>query len=175
MSTTIRDARDGDFDAVLEVNNAAVPNVTALDRPALDALAELADHFRVCESDGQLSGFLIALRPDADYESENFRWFCERYDDFVYIDRVVVARPWRGLGLGRVLYADIQSHAESRAPLLTCEVNLDPPNDVSLLFHGTNGFQEVGRQRTEGGDKHVSLLAKKLPAFDYVRSRYGNA
>ena len=172
MSTTIRDARDSDMEMLMSINNAAVPNVNTLDRVALEHLRGQASYCRVAINKGNLAGFLIALQPDADYNSQNFIWFREKFEAFVYIDRVVVAKPYRGLGIGRVFYADIQSHAEQISPRLTCEVNLEPRNDVSLLFHGTSGFLEVGQQVTEDGQKRVSLLAKELPSYAYVKERY---
>ena len=46
--------------------------------------------------------------------------------------------------------------------MLTCEVNVAPPNPVSHAFHAAMGFVEVGRQGTEGGAKTVALLARSL-------------
>lgn len=171
MATTIRGAATDELGAILEINNDAAPNVNTLTPDELRQFHRDAGYFRVAISNGRLAGFLVALSPDHDYASPNFRWFKEHYDEFVYIDRVVVASGFRGLGIGNVFYADVQSYAEQRAPYLTCEVNLEPSNDVSLLFHGAHGFQEVGQQRT--GDKRVSLLAKPLPCFQFVRERYG--
>ena len=171
MPTTIRDVRADDTAAVLAINNAAVPNVNELTVAQLERFRREADYFRVATREGRVAGFLIALLPHTDYDSPNFVWFRQHYDHFVYIDRVVVAADFRGLGVGNVFYADVQSYAEQRAPLLTCEVNLTPRNDVSLLFHGAHGFHEVGQQRTEDGAKRVSLLAKPLPSYEFVRSR----
>lgn len=95
----------------------------------------------VAEIDGHLAGFLVALTPEADYLSPNFRWFQREYDDLVYIDRIVVAGAYRRHGLGRVFYADVQSFADVRSPRLCCEVLLEPRDDASVLFHGTYGFR----------------------------------
>ena len=46
--------------------------------------------------------------------------------------------------------------------MLFCEVNVRPRNDVSLDFHASLGFREVGQQDTDGG-KRVSLLALDVP------------
>jgi hypothetical protein len=69
-----------------------------------------------------------------------------------------------------VFYADVQSFAEVRSPHLTCEVFLDPRDDVSVLFHGTYGFREVGQQVLPSGHR-VSLLAKELCSYP-VRARH---
>ncbi len=173
MALVIRDVREHDLDSVLALNNAAGPGILPIDTARLRHLYDVAAYFRVAEIDGRIGGFLIALRPDADYESPNFAWFKANMDDFVYIDRIVVARPYRGHGLGRVFYADVQGYAEVRSQMLTCEVFLDPRDDVSVLFHGTYGFREVGQQSLPSGQR-VSLLGKELCSYEWVRETYLN-
>jgi len=172
MTIKIRDVRENEFDAVLALNNAAGPTILPLDMTRLRALTEQATYLRVAEADGHLAGFLIGLRESADYESPNFLWFRERYPEFLYIDRIVLARPYRGIGLGRVFYADVTSFAEVRVPLLACEVFLEPPDDVAVLFHGTYGFHEVGQQIMPDVNRRVSLLAKELCSYPFVRDTY---
>jgi len=172
MSVLIRDVGEHELESVLALNNAAGPNILPLDAAGVRRFYDIASYFRVAEVDGLLAGFLVALTPDAPYHSPNFRWFCERYEEFLYIDRIVIASPRRGLGVGRIFYADVTSCAEVRVPWLTCEVFLEPRNDVAVLFHGTYGFQEVGQQVMPGIDRRVSLLAKSLCSFPYVRDTY---
>lgn len=172
MTLKIRDVQAHDLDAVLALNNAAGATILPLDMTQLRALFEQAAYFRIAQIDGNPAAFLIALREDADYSSPNFLWFREHYPSFVYIDRIVVARPFRGLGLGRVFYADVTSFAEVRVPLLACEVFLEPRDDVSVVFHGTWGFQEVGQQVMAGANRRVSLLAKELCSYAFVRDSY---
>jgi len=174
MATIIRPAQVKDLELILQINNAATPAVNNLEFADIQHFMSMADYFSVSVTDGKFSGFLIALSPECDYQSINYRWFQERYPEFLYIDRVVVSKDFRGCGIGSIFYADVQSFCEQQAPLLTCEVNIEPRNDISLLFHGTHGFQEVGQQVNDGGGKRVSLLAKELPAFEYVRTRYLN-
>ncbi|TAL74583.1 MAG: GNAT family N-acetyltransferase [Rhodanobacter sp.] len=172
MALAIRDVGEHDLDAVLALNNAAGKSILALDAVRLRYFFDHADYFRVAEIDGRLAGFLIALREGGGYTSPNYRWFGKRYDAFVYIDRIVIANAYRRHGLGRVFYCDVTSFAEVRVPLLACEVFLEPRNDVVILFHGTYGFQEVGQQRMGDDGPLVSLLAKELPSFAYVRDRW---
>lgn len=172
MALAIRDVRERDLDAVLVLNNAAGRSILALSAAQLGFFHANADYFRVAEVDGQLAGFLIALRHGRDYHSPNYRWFGENYPEFFYIDRIVIANEFRRHGLGRIFYCDVNSYAEVRVPLLTCEVFLEPREDVVVLFHGTYGFQEVGQQRMGEDGPLVSLLAKDLPAYGYVRETY---
>jgi uncharacterized protein len=172
MALAIRDVREHDLDAVLALNNEAGTGILATDLDRLRRLYEIAHYFRVAEQDDRILGFLIAMRQDADYASPNFRWFQAHYESFVYIDRIVIASQSRGHGLGRIFYCDVQSYAEVRVPLLTCEVFLEPRNDQTVLFHGTMGFQEVGQQKMGDTGPKVSLLARELPSFPFVRERY---
>jgi len=172
MSLIVRDVLVHELDAILALNNAAGATILPLDGQGIARLAENASYLRVAESDGQIAGFLLALREGAAYDSPNYRWFSERYPEFVYIDRIVIARPFRRLGLGRVFYADVTSYAEVRVPVLTCEVFLEPRDDISVLFHGTYGFQEVGQQTMPGVNRRVALLAKELCSYKFVRDTY---
>jgi uncharacterized protein len=45
------------------------------------------------------------MPPDSAYDSVNYRWFTERYDDFMYLDRVAFDAEAQGRGLGTLLYA----------------------------------------------------------------------
>jgi len=172
MALAIRDVREHDLDAVLALNNTAGRSILAIDAAQLRFFFDHADYFRVAEIDGELAGFLIAMRPGSDYESPNYRWFSARYPQFLYIDRIVIANAFRRHGLGRIFYCDVTSYAEVRVPLLACEVFLEPRDDVVVLFHGTYGFQEVGQQRMGEDGPQVSLLARELPSFGYVRDTY---
>ena len=91
-----------------------------------------------------------ACRQDAPHDSPNFLWFRERYPEFLYIDRIVVASRRRGAGVGRVFYADVQSYAEVRVPQLAGEVFLESSSHPALLFHGSFGFREVGQHVMPG-------------------------
>ncbi len=172
MAIHVRDVREQELDSVLALNNAAGSSILALDHAAIQRHFDHAAYFRVAEVDGLLAGFLIAYTGDADYHSPNFQWFQQRYEDFLYIDRIVVASTRRGSGLGRVFYADVTSFAEVRVPWLACEVFLEPRNDVVVLFHGTYGFHEVGQQIMPNVGRRVSLLAKELCSYPFVLGTY---
>lgn len=172
MALAIRDVREHELDSVLALNNAAGTTILPLSSTRLFEFFTMADYFRVAEIDGRIVGFLIALRSGSSYDSPNYRWFSERYDDFVYIDRIVLGPAYRGHGLGRIFYYDVTSYAEVRVPILSCEVLLEPRDDISVLFHSMLGFHEVGQQVMAGLNMPVSLLVKSLPSFAYVRDTY---
>jgi len=162
MTVQLREIAPEDADWLEAENNAAVPNVNALSGPALIDLAGQAAYRRIALDNGQPVGFLIAFAPGADYRSQNYVWFSGRYDDFLYIDRVVVADAARGRGIGGILYQDLFDFALGKTARITCEVNEKPPNPGSIRFHERLGFTIVGRQETEAGAKSVALMARDL-------------
>ena len=159
----IREATREDFAAVLALNAESVHFLSPLDGQRLDELHRQAAYHRVVENGGKVVAFLLAFREGADYDSANYVWFAERYPQFLYIDRIVIAPSQRGAGLGQLLYEDIAAFAaQAGVPWLTCEFDIEPPNPVSMRFHQRMGFREVGTQWLGGGKKQVSLQAKTI-------------
>ena len=94
--------------------------------------------------------------------SGEFKWFRERGDDFVYIDRIAVSPWFRKRGIAARLYADIEKYARSLdAKRLTLEVNVMPRNDVSLAFHQRMGFTSLDERDTDYGTR-VVMMEKML-------------
>lgn len=152
--------------AVLALNNDAVPAVNALDEARLRALVGLAVHAEVVvdTATGGLAGFVIVLPAGTAYESVLYGWFAQRYERFLYLDRIVVAPAFRRRGAGWFVYDGVEELARAEGRLL-CEVNLDPPNPDSQAFHAARGYVEVGRYAILGGgsgDKLCRMLAKEL-------------
>jgi len=162
----IRDTRADDLAGALALNNANVPSVNELDAAELARLLRLSVVSLTAEVDGDVGGFCVVLPPGVDYDSLNYAWFSARHGatgtPFAYLDRIAVDPAHRRLGIGRGLYAELRERLAGRYPVLCCEVNVRPRNDVSLAFHERIGFREVGQQDTAGGTKTVSLLELPL-------------
>lgn len=164
MTISLRSFHPDDLDALIVLNDAAVPAVNAMPRQLWEELTAQG-LCRLAIEEGATVGFVLALPAGLEYPSLNYRWFSERYDTFLYIDRIATAETHRGRGIGRLLYEDLVAEAQRRGlPRLLCEVNVRPMNAGSLRFHERLGFQPVGEQDTEGGSKRVRLLCWELPA-----------
>lgn len=160
----LRPYRVDDLAVVHAINQAEVPAVGSETEDDLGHIADQSILALVAEHAGTIGGFCLVLAPGADYGSGNYRWFSERYDDFVYLDRIAIAPTFRRRGLGRAMYSEVErftARARPGATHFTLEVNLRPRNDTSLEFHDALGFVEVGRRETEY-DALVSLMAKPL-------------
>ncbi|NMR20570.1 GNAT family N-acetyltransferase [Cellulomonas fimi] len=160
-----RPVEPADLPALAAMNDAAAPAVNRLGLDGLAVHVPRCDLAVVIDDDGgSPAGFLLALAPGADYDSENYRWFSSHRPGSLYVDRIVVAPDTHGQGLGRALYAAADECAAALGlGEITCEVNLEPPNPGSLAFHSRLGFTQVGEQSTKGGSVRVALLARPLP------------
>jgi uncharacterized protein len=159
-SPTLRAITDADVPAVLALNHRFVEVLSPLDADRLTWLAGLADRADVLDVDGEVGGFVVTFRPGSAYDSENYRWFADRYgDDFYYLDRIVIAEHLRRRGLARSVYEAMERVAQEHGRM-ALEVNIDPPNDGSLAFHRSRGYAEVGRLGEPG--HVVGLMVKEL-------------
>lgn len=152
----IRPLRPGDAERVLAINEANTPEVGSIDADRLDFLIDESTIALVAEAPDDTAdvvGFCLVLPPGSPYDSVNYRWFSERYDRFMYLDRVAIDAVHQGRGLGTALYAEVGRLLieQFAAVPLALEINVDPPNEPSLAFHRRLGFTEVGQQDTPYG------------------------
>ncbi len=159
----IRPAQPQDFATILALNAASVAVLSPMDEQHLQTLHDQAALHWVMAHDNQVAAFLLAFREGSPYDSTNYQWFEQRYEQFLYIDRIVVSSQYRGTGIGSALYNKIIAYAQaSSIPLITCEIDIEPPNHSSQRFHQKLGFQTVGTQATANGQKRVALQALEV-------------
>ena len=151
---------DEDVVDVLQLNADHVELLPPLDASRLADLRRWATRADVIISDGQTAGFVLVFGPGTAYDSENYRWFSERYGtQFDYLDRIVIDDRFRRRGLASAVYDAVEESALPRERLVL-EVNIDPPNQPSLEFHRLRGYREV-TQLGEPGHR-VSLMAREI-------------
>lgn len=169
MPVTIRQATASDLDAVLALNQTNLPAVGPLDEERLAHLVEISVCVSVADDDGIVVGMLIGLDgPGRDYSSHNYAWFSERFDRFIYVDRIVVADSHQGQGIGRRLYEDFVARSAGEQTHLLAEVNVRPRNEASLAFHERFGFEALEEREIPDGSVRVVMLAKALDRTGHV-------
>jgi predicted GNAT superfamily acetyltransferase len=162
MKPVFRPANPSDLAALMALNDASVPHVNALTAEGWMRFLAGEARVRVAGSaSGVLEALTVTLPPGRAYGSENYAWFQRSLPDFAYVDRIVVADGRRGQGIGRAAYADIFAAVGPQGPPVVCEVNLSPPNDTSLAFHGSLGFRELAVESVYAGSKRVAMLGRR--------------
>ena len=162
----VRNIESADLTRVLEINNANTPGVSELTLSELETDIENCLHALAIDNEhGEVCAFCITFAPDAPDAGANHRWFADRFESFVYLDRIAIDPTYQNLGLGVLLYQSVEQQmiASAQHSLLCCEVNLEPPNPGSLRFHHRIGFTEVGQQSPQQ-NYVVSMLSKNLNA-----------
>ena len=157
---TVEDLAGAQGQALLALNNAYARELSWLEP---EALAKLVAEAFLARRVGVADALLLAFDQDADYDSVNYLWFRDRFDRFVYVDRVVVADAARGRGLARRLYDELFAAARAAGHArIVCEVNSDPPNPASDAFHAALGFVPIGTAQIHGGAKTVTYMERRL-------------
>ena len=146
---------------VLAMNRLAEQVTSPLDAERFSALFAVSDLKQVAELDGEPVGLVLAITGGKPFENQNYRWFTswftERVGHFIYIDRVIVSPACQGQGVGQTFYAAVFDAArQSRIAHVCAEMDLEPPNHVSLQFHRKLGFTEIGTRDVESG-KRLSM------------------
>jgi uncharacterized protein len=144
--------------ALLALNNANAQETSLLDAAKFAAMIDAA---AVATFVKPAAAILLAFDQTSAYDGGHFLWFRGRVERFLYIDRIVVSTEVRRSGIARILYADLFDRA-SRADcrIVTCEVNVSPPNPISDAFHARLGFQPAGEATLPGSEKIVRYLVR---------------
>ncbi len=159
MSGLLQPLRASDQADVLELNERFQHLTAPMDLDLLQHL-DAVGSVEVIRAEDRFAGFVVTLPRDADHDSGNLVWFQERYDAFVYLDRIIVHEDFRRQGLAGRTYDEVEERTALTAPLLTLEVNIDPPNAASLAFHAARGFEQVGEREID--DHTVGMHVKRL-------------
>lgn len=162
-SYVVRSATNSDLGQLVELNNAAVPAVSPADDRRMALLTQWSSATWVAtDGAGDVVGFVILIEPGSPYDSANYVWFTKRFNEFLYVDRVVVSDEHRDSGLGSRLYEAVIAEGERRGSMrIAAEVNLVPPNPGSARFHRRHGFEPVGEQRFSD-NYAVEMLVRPL-------------
>ncbi len=162
MDLSIREAQLDDIDWIIALNAANTPAVSKLSREQYLELENMCCATLIAEGgEGERLGFVMLMAPGRGYDSLNYKWFEDRLDSFLYVDRVAVAEAGRRKGVGLALYAEALEMAEAHgAVVLAAEVNIEPMNFVSLDFHKRLGFQALGDFTNSDSSKVVRMLVR---------------
>ena len=150
----VRNIVSTDVTRVLEINNANTPGVSELTLSEFETDIENCLHALAIDNEhGEVCAFCITFAPDAPDAGANHQWFADRFESFVYLDRIAIDSNHQNSGLGALLYQTVEQRMLDSAEhsLLCCEVNLEPPNPGSLRFHKRIGFSECGVETTAPG------------------------
>jgi len=149
-NTTIRPIEQHDLDTIVDLNQAALEGVGPLDYESLALLVKQSDQALVLDDGGDVAGFVITLPTGADYDSTRYEWFEERLEEYVYLDRIVVAGTHRRLGVASRLYDAVESD-------LPVALEVYDTNTPSLEFHQRRGYVKVGELK-HAGKRNLMLL-----------------
>ena len=147
VTKLIKNPSNSLLENLYSLNQENVPEVGPIeDIESFSKLFELSSISLLVELKDQIIGFIICLRENSTYSSENYKFFNDDKDKFIYIDRIVIKSGFRRMGVGTQVYKHLDDLASKDFLPICCEVNSVPKNEISLNFHIKNGFIEVGER-----------------------------
>jgi predicted GNAT superfamily acetyltransferase len=140
----MRKLRSQDIPSIWEINEQGLPGTGKVSQQEVVELLRIAE-LTIGAFDGEkLLGFVLCFLPRTDYASLNYAWFNQRYQDFLYVDRIAVSENQRNRTIGSLLYQEVISYAKQYNYPIAAEVSLNPPNPGSMRFHQRFDFAEIG-------------------------------
>ena len=91
--------------AMWAINQDNIPEVGSV--PTLEEFQKLtlwSSHVIIVEENEEMAGFIILMREDQDYHSLNYKYLINKFDQFLYVDRVAIKDGFRRQGLGKKIY-----------------------------------------------------------------------
>lgn len=156
----IRTLTVADAPAMWAINEEGLPGVGQITPSAMADLVSLASLPIGAYQDETLMGFVLCLPPGTSYASLNYAWFNERYDTFIYVDRIAVGQLHRDKQVGSSLYRQVIEESLQQQCPVAAEINIQPPNPGSMRFHQRHGFGQVGI--LSHGEKSVSMVMRPV-------------
>ena len=137
---------NNDLREVYDLNQSLTPKLgSLLNSEHLKRLIEMSDCSKTLIIKGRITAFMICIRENTLYESKNYHYFNEKHDQFLYVDRIGVLKGLENKGLGTILYNYlIRNYGKNLK--LCAEINIEPMNKASILFHEKHGFKRVSEK-----------------------------
>ena len=155
----IRSLTQVDISSIWEINEQGLPGTGKVSPEEISHLLDISELSLGVYKGQKLLGFVLCLLPKTNYGSLNYAWFNEKYDEFIYVDRIAVRTNSRDRGVGSLLYQEVINYSEKYDVMITAEVSLKPPNEGSMRFHYRFGFRDVGILEHES--KSVTLMIRE--------------
>lgn len=167
ISVSIRPFQENNCEFVLRLNKENCDVLIPMDDEELRFLCDNAELFDIAYVDDVPAGYIFALREGIEeHEYKSYKWFCENYSRFLYVDQVVIDEKYWGKGLGTCLYQKVFERA-NKTGVEIIAVAITADNEASLNFHAKMGFQNVGEQLIRGGTASIYQQIKEVSRADY--------
>ncbi len=123
--------------------NAAIEALQQTKSQFLERL-EFCDHHFLVGTASKVSAFALGMSAGLAIEQFSYQWFMTRFDDFVYLDRVIVDVPLRRQGVGAGLLDQCVKSAQAKSQTsLVCQVHDRPSNAEGHSFVQHMGFHAI--------------------------------
>lgn len=126
------------------LNEKEAPEALSLVESVFVETANLCDYRFDLSAGGALCAFAQGLTCGQGVDHFAYQWFSMRFDDFVFIDRIIVDSAYRRQGRGaQLLEACVAKAQAHNKTLMVCQVHDRPSNKLGHLFIQKMGFNAI--------------------------------
>jgi len=143
----IRKATEGDIPQIKLINDSESEWVGEESEDFFKRYLDISFFLVAINKQDEVIGFVMVMDGNEEYDSINFLWFKQKYNNFRYIDRIVIKEDYRLAGIADKLYnfVSVSMVEDNRRSFLVVKVSIEPLNLASKKFHLKKGFQKVGK------------------------------
>jgi len=126
------------------LNEKAAPEALSLVESVFVETAKLCDYRFELTEGGRLYAFAQGMTSAQGLDHFSYQWFSMRFEEFVFIDRIIVDNAYRRQGRGaQLLDACVTKAQMHNKPLIVCHVHDRPSNKIGHLFVQSMGFSAI--------------------------------
>ncbi len=127
------------------INQENIPEVGDLSElEDFRARVNWSENIFVYKYEDVIKAFVLCMREEQDYKSPNYEYISDRFNKFLYVDRIAVQEQFRRKGIAEKIYSTVIDKGRENNLDILCEVNTRPSNEPSMAFHEKMGFEEIG-------------------------------
>ena len=127
------------------INQENIPEVGDLSElEDFRARVNWSENIFVYKYEDVIKAFVLCMREGQDYKSPNYEYISDRFNKFLYVDRIAVQEQFRRKGIAEKIYSTVIDKGRENNLDILCEVNTRPSNEPSMAFHKKMGFEEIG-------------------------------
>lgn len=127
-----------------ELNQEAGGEALSKSESDFGLIAHQADFSIIRKNNDHLQGFMLGMTSGRDLEHFSYQWFMTRYDNFLYVDRVVIDTSSQGNALATAMYEEARFWArENGIEKIVCQVHDRPPSPEAHALLKQLGFEAL--------------------------------
>ncbi len=155
----IRDANKNDLKKVLKISKQFPNELIQKNEQYFKKVLRNCYSFSVIEHNGKIIGYATVFSREKLGQNKFHRWFKKRFEQFLYIEQIVIAKEYHGQDIGSALLNKIIKKKNNCTVCL--DVNLT--NIKAINFYKKHGLKQIGVLKLKNNNTYAMFIKKTKP------------